>query len=386
MRLRHIATANAAFFSGSQILFVPLFPWLAERMQAPLAHVLACFSAGSFLFLWGAPFWARRSDRDGRIPVLLIGSTGLALAFSLTAFLGLGLVHGHAALALLLFARIVYGLFAAATAPVAQAQQSDLEPPSRQGHAMGRHSLALAGGRVLALGAALALPPLPLLAGNAFLTCLLAGINFAHRNKGASPTKEAEISEPNPVAPRLWPIFALALLFTASVELLNSSLAAEVRRIFTLSATEVSPFVAKLLLGASLVVLVSQWAARRVLQRSWRAPLISGLLLLAAGAALFSVASNELQLWAAIALISVALGLVPPSYLTALAASSGTKRGRAAGTVAAMQTLGYAGGSALAALSLQVSSLGPAPALLAATGVCVLFGLYLCSAFKVRLS
>ena len=126
MRLRHIATANAAFFSGSQILFVPLFPWLAERMQAPLAHVLACFSAGSFLFLWGAPFWARRSDRDGRIPVLLIGSTGLALAFSLTAFLGLGLVHGHAALALLLFARIVYGLFAAATAPVAQACSSEV--------------------------------------------------------------------------------------------------------------------------------------------------------------------------------------------------------------------------------------------------------------------
>ena len=367
---KNLAALNAAAFTGSQIALVPLFPYLAERTGLSIATVLAAFALGSALFVWGSPYWAKRSDDTGRAPTLLIGALGLALSLALILLAAFAPVPKPFALTFLLASRVLYGLLASAIAPVAQAWQSDLHSREEQNAAMTRHSLALSAGRLVALAAVVSLASHPsvILGALYALALALAALNARAE---AAPMKAAEkMAALAPSYVSAWPVFALAFLFTGSVELVNSSLSGTLRHLFALDAAATARFVGQLLLGASAVVLLTQALARRALRRSWRAPLIAGLASLVAGAAALATAADRPQVWLALALISVALGLIPPSYLSALAGSAASRRGRgrAAGLLASTQTLGYAAGAALSAWSFHFfpGERGPALALIVA--------------------
>ncbi|RZA07627.1 MAG: MFS transporter [Proteobacteria bacterium] len=378
-----LAGLNASAFTGSQIALVPLFAYLAERLGLPLAQVLVAFALGSAIFVWGSPYWAQKSDAVGRARILFVGAAGLGASLatlSIAIFFGSGMAP-YASFGCLIASRLLYGVCASAMAPVAQAWQSDLNSADEQNAAMARHSLFLSAGRLgaLLLVVALAAHPEILLLGLTGSAAVLAVLNSRAAARAVPAARAARIQTAPPSLLLVWPIFALAFFFTSSVELVNSSLSGLLQQIFGLTSGEAARFVGQLLLTASAIVMLSQIAARNLLRRSWRTPLIAGLLFLAGGAATLLASSSRAEVWIALGLISVALGLIPPSYLSALAGTdvSRSERGKAAGFLASTQTLGYAAGALLSAASFHFFPGDRGPALLLTVAIAMGAGLYL---------
>lgn len=74
---------NTLTFASTQILLFTLFPLLAEKLSLSLSTIVACFSLGTFLFLWGSPFWSSKSDKIGRDQVMSYGLAGLGISFAI---------------------------------------------------------------------------------------------------------------------------------------------------------------------------------------------------------------------------------------------------------------------------------------------------------------
>lgn len=99
-------------------VIIPLLPFWALNLGASpfLYGVLAsAYSLMSFVF---APFWGKVSDSKGRRPVILIGLIGTVISLSLLTLTALIFTDS---LLMLFIARIVGGLFTAATLPTSQA-------------------------------------------------------------------------------------------------------------------------------------------------------------------------------------------------------------------------------------------------------------------------
>lgn len=378
--LRGLAALNTMSFTAFQLILVTLYPFIAERLELSVATVIACFSAGSFCFLWGSPFWAAKGDLIGRQRIIRLGLAGLFFSLIALAGLLLGGVRGPVALALLLASRLVYGLTASAIVPSSQALQADLAENGGAMKAMLNHSLSLNLGRVLG-------PLLVLVTGAKTETLLLSCIGWAFGlmilNRAMPTLRQASIRRPAPpslaaVLKSVSGVFAVALLFTIFLEALNASLATTLKQVFSLGSLESSALMARLLLAGSALMLITQIASRLWLRLDWRRGLLAGGLILVAGAVLFSRADSSAGLWTAIAALSIAIGLVPPSYMAALSdvgPKDGHHGGRA-GWIGSAHTLGYALGGAFAALALRFDGgafvLLPCLAVATAVSVCFL--------------
>jgi len=112
-----IAAGNTALQS--------VLPAIGRSLGVPDAAVAAAFSVSALVWVVSAPFWARRSDRQGRRRMVLLGLFGYCSSVLLCGvFLAAGIVGWLAPLpAFICFivARMLYGTFGAAAPPAAQA-------------------------------------------------------------------------------------------------------------------------------------------------------------------------------------------------------------------------------------------------------------------------
>ena len=103
-------------------VIIPLLPFWALKLGAsPFVYgiLASVYSLMSFLF---APFWGKISDSKGRRPVILIGLIGTVIGLSLLTLTASIFTDS---LLMLFIARIVGGLFTAATLPTSQAYIAD---------------------------------------------------------------------------------------------------------------------------------------------------------------------------------------------------------------------------------------------------------------------
>lgn len=352
---------NTATFSGIQMMIFTLIPFIAETGTLSLSSVMLSFSVGSFLFLWSSPFWASRSDRWGRLKVLALGMLGLMLS---TALLTLILVHPFSAEIneyILWGSRLLYGLTAAAIVPVSQALQIDQNPEQTPLKSMLSNSMSLNVGR--------ALGPLCLLVGGGsnmlvvlkiitFWSLVVLTLNIW----GATQDASTRLAKAESLSLREWKltlrhifdIFSLALLFTSFVGILNFSLAAILKKSFTLSSADSSVLMAKLLLVSALLAVLTQALGKMIFKNPRQGALIVGIISLFGASLILGHLGDWPELWLAIVLLSVGLSLLPPSYM-ALMATRGPdlQFGRRAGLAAAANTLGYTFGGSLAALTYK---------------------------------
>jgi MFS family permease len=366
VNLAVLANLNTITFSALQILLFTLLPYLAETMHVSLSTVVATFSAGSFLFLWSSPYWAAKSDKAGRQPILIAGLAGLGIStlmlWSLTQW---GEKIGPLAVTVILvLSRVVYGLMASAIIPVAQALQVDMSESKSAMKAMISNSMSLNIGRSLG-------PIYVLLSGGQNMDRVLVGfllwiIVLAGFNVGAlrlpapqmktAAAKESGASAWSLAFNRMRWVFLLAVLFTSFIGILNSSLAVILKHSFSLSSQDSGVLMAKLLLVSSVIAVVTQFLGRMFFKNPWQGALVVGALTLLAGAVLLQVMNMESQLWTAIVFLSVGIALVPPCYLTLMTTvdPQHVGLGRKAGIVSAANTIGYAVGGALAAVTLKI--------------------------------
>ncbi len=349
-------------FSAHQASLFGLYAFLAPELGVSLPQLIGAFAFGSFLFLFGQPYWAYKGLVWSRERAILIGQLGQLL--SLLALIFLPNIRAHVspqAMLIFVFAsRLVYGLTASAIIPSAQ---SLLAESSREGEymrSMTAQSIALNMGRVLGPVSVLILAPwAPAAVLPVYAVLLLACIALAPKTGAKSKVEESSSGGfhlnhllPDGGAAR-W-IFALALFLTTYVALIQSSLGAAMEIFWGMNPQEVAKEVALLtIIGGLITVAVQTYLRKRIKDPR------KGVLMFAGGAAMLAsavVMQNLNQYWQLLlGIIFMALGIavLVPSYLTAMNLHYAGKSSQAAGNLGVAQTLGFALGGAISALALS---------------------------------
>lgn len=122
-------------------LLIPIVPYFTETLQPSSTMMGVLFSSYAVAMLIATPIFGPISDRFGRRIMLLIGLLGLAASTLLFAF--------SESMTLLITARFVQGISAAATWPTALALLADLFPPQKRGAVMGTALTAISTGTLL---------------------------------------------------------------------------------------------------------------------------------------------------------------------------------------------------------------------------------------------
>lgn len=122
-------------------LLIPIVPYFTETLQPSSTMMGVLFSSYAVAMLIATPIFGPISDRFGRRIMLLIGLLGLAVSTLLFAF--------SESMVLLITARFVQGISAAATWPTALALLADLFPPQKRGAVMGTALTAISTGTLL---------------------------------------------------------------------------------------------------------------------------------------------------------------------------------------------------------------------------------------------
>ncbi|MFP3392126.1 MFS transporter [Brevibacillus sp. SIMBA_040] len=122
-------------------LLIPIVPYFTETLQPSSTMMGVLFSSYAVAMLIATPIFGPVSDRFGRRIMLLIGLLGLAVSTLLFAF--------SESMVLLITARFVQGISAAATWPTALALLADLFPPQKRGAVMGTALTAISTGTLL---------------------------------------------------------------------------------------------------------------------------------------------------------------------------------------------------------------------------------------------
>ncbi|RYZ60261.1 MAG: MFS transporter [Proteobacteria bacterium] len=354
-----IAYASSAMFSASQALLFVMYPILSERLNLSLSQVVACFTAGSFLFLWGGPYWAQRSDADGRAKILHWGQLGVFVSLLALGFLLLQVFDLSPAVSfvILLVSRLIYGALGSAVVPVAQAIVVDESPKESRTKALTTNSMFLNTGRLLGPILALLLTsfsPLYLIGLSLFI--LLGIMSFAQGRVLSGPKVPRATFRMADIWPRkkeAQHIFLLAFFTTAFLGIFQSSLGAYLQALFQLTPENASHLMARLLIVGALVTVAVQLLARGKMKNPWQGSLPLGALSLLFGVLILQVQIALPALFIAVALMSVGLALLTPSYTSAMSFHYQNEQGKAAGGLSAAHTLGYSFGGLLSSVALN---------------------------------
>lgn len=311
------------------LMVIPLMPFYARSFGAGGLMVAILLSAFTAAQLLSAPFWGRVSDRYGRRPALLIGLGAAAIAYVVFAFAN--------SLWLLLLSRVIQGA-GGGTTGVVQAYVADAVAPQERAKALGWISAATNVG--VALG-----PPLGALAlklhpghgsqpgpGPGLIAALLCVINiiFAWRFLSESrdmaearavprrPGASAEavlhvITHGRERAPRLIWIYAIAI---GAFQGMTAILALYLADRFAVRADDIWPIYTYI---GTLSVITRAGILGRAVDR-WGEVSLSrvGLLMLAAGLALFPLMPTYFSLTIIVSLVPLGTAFTFPCVTSLL--------------------------------------------------------------------
>ena len=352
-----VAAANTALQS--------ILPALGRSLGVRDQAVAAAFSVSALLWVLAAPYWAARSDREGRRRMILMGVGGLVVSLSVCGVvLTAGInrwIGGTTAFALFIAGRLIYGGFGAAAPPAVQALVAG--ETTREERTRALTLLASAFGLGTILGPAIA-PRLILgriagveigLAGPAFLfagfgvavwltvrtmlpddrraeragglpddrlaTRAAFGRQSAYPSIGGAPTGASVRAATEPAGeqvgyldPRIrgWMIAGLVM---GHAQAMTSQAIGflVIDRLHVAPAQALEPTGIVLIMGAG-ASLLAQWGIIPLLNLSPRQLVLSGLVVAAIGTALTGLAGSLYGIATAYALASLGFGFTRPGY------------------------------------------------------------------------
>lgn len=360
--------ANAA---GQSLLFVVLPP-LGRRLGFTDIQAGTILSASALLLMIAAPAWGYLTERIGRRPVLVIALTGamlapLAFGFIVGCRLD-GAMSGVLALGLFLAARSAQTLLSAGLLPASQAYVADITAPEARAGGMGILGAAYGLGAIIGSGlawriggsnAVLAFLLVSGLAGLALASViLLAPEPRQHHPVAASSTADLNLS-------RIWPFFAITLVSISAYSIVQQVVALRLQDAFGFASDESIAKAGLALMATAVAMIIVQGAVLRMLALRPEALLGAGAALATIALLLATFARAYAELFGALVLLGVALGLMLPGNLAALSLRTGPgAQGKAAGFNVVGQGLGLAigplTGAALHQLSPQMPFLAAA--------------------------
>ncbi|MFW2850697.1 MFS transporter [Sphingomonas sp. TX0543] len=340
-----IAAGNTALQS--------VLPALGRSLGVMDSAVAAAFSVSALLWVIAAPFWANRSNRQGRRAMVLLGMGGFTVSLSLCGlFLAAGIngwISGTAAFVLFIIGRLIYGTFGAAAPPAVQAMVAG--NTTREERTRALTLLASAFGLGTILGPAIA-PYLILgrfgtfevgLAGPAFIFAAFGlavfltvrrilpddrepvdGVHGAAnaypsiggQSTGASvraatepPGEEVKFADPRI---RGWMIVGLVAGHAQAMTGQAIGFLV-IDRLHLAPSLALEPTGIVLMMGAG-ASLLAQWGIIPLLNLAPRALVLVGLVLAAAGTVLTGMAMSLYGIATAYALASLGFGFIRPGY------------------------------------------------------------------------
>lgn len=334
-----IAAGNTALQS--------VLPAIGRSLKVPDNAVAAAFSVSALVWVVSAPYWARRSDRQGRRQMVLLGLFGFCSSvFLCGGFLAagiLGWIPPLLAFGCFIVARLLYGTFGAAAPPAAQAIVAGQTTRDERTRAL--TLLASAFGLGTILGPALApffVLPVVGLAGPAFVFSIFGmgvllyaaarlpedmpsgahGAATSYPSIGGEPTgasvRAATADRRSPpmrlTEPRIWPWMVVGLVAGHAQAMTGQAIGFVVIDRLHLPFAAAASATGVILMTGAGASLLAQWGLIPNLKLAPRALALWGGVVAAAGCAWTGFADNLHMLAVAYGLASLGFGFLRPAF------------------------------------------------------------------------
>jgi MFS family permease len=326
-----------------------VLPTIGRTMGVPDSAIAAAFSVSAAIWVFAAPFWARRSDRDGRREMVLMGLGGFISSVLLCGiFLTAGL-HGWlgpvATMVCFIGARMLYGIFGAAAPPAAQAMVALRTTRANRTKALTMLGSAFGLGTILGPAAAPWLVGLPFvgLAGPAFIFALGGmlvlwaawanlrddgpedigrGAANSYPSIGGAPAGAsitAATAEQGSIIlkitdKRIWPWMLMGLVMGHAQAMTGQAIGFLVIDRLALPLVEAQSAIGIVLMVGAGAALLVQWGVIPLFNLAPRHMVVVGLVVAAAGTAMTGYATTLYGIATAYALACVGFGFTRPGF------------------------------------------------------------------------
>jgi MFS family permease len=352
-----VSMATALGNTGMQ----SVLPAIGRQIGFPDYLVAAIFSLSALLWAFSSPFWAARSDRSGRKPMMIVGLAGFMVSMICCAcVVAAGVRHMAAAMVifvLFLLSRALFGLFGSASNPATQAYVADRTDREERTGAMA--GLAGAFGLGTIVGPAIApifVLPVVGLAGPMFAFAAIAAVMiivvlrylpedrsaFGPRaDKTESPAgAPAEPRRPLLRDPRLRPFLVYGFLVAAAQTAQGQTLGFLIIDKLHLPPMQAQGYTAVAMMAGAVAGLLAQWGLIRMFRMAPRDLLRWGAGLAALANLVVAFSPNYSGVVLGYALSSLGYGFCRPGFTAGASLSvSAADQARAAGAIAAVNGL-----------------------------------------------
>ncbi len=336
-----------------------VLPAIGREIGMPDALVVSIFSLSALLWAVMSPYWARRSDREGRKPLIMLGLWGyLASMVGCGLVVAAGLAHLAAPVVIFIFfllARALFGGIGSASNPAMQAFVA--ERSSREERTEAMAMLAGAFGLGTIIGPAIApffVLPFVSFSGPMFAFALMAAgmLWWAHRGLPDDPPVVA--AAPPSDAPRsrwasfrgelaLWrdrrvlPFLIYSFLIASCQTVQGQTLGFMIIDKMGLPPIEAQGFTAVAMMSGAVAGLLGQWGFIRMFRMSPRALLRIGAGLAAAANLITAFAPDYWTVVIGYALASLGYAFARPGFSAGLSLAVGAdEQARVAGAISAI--------------------------------------------------
>jgi MFS family permease len=349
-----VSIATALGNTGMQ----SVLPAIGRQIGFPDYLVAAIFSLSALLWAFSSPFWAARSDRSGRKPMMIVGLAGFMVSMVCCgAVVAAGVRHLAAPLVifvLFLLSRALFGLFGSASNPATQAYVAErTEPEERTGAMAG---LAGAFGLGTIIGPAIApvfVLPWVGLAGPMFAFAVIAAAMMfvvarylpeppiAPPPATSEPPVEPGTPRPSLLRdPRLKPFLVYGFLVAAAQTAQGQTLGFLIIDKLRLPPMQAQGYTAVAMMAGAIAGLLAQWGLIRMFRMAPRDLLRWGAGLAALANLIVAFAPNYSGVVLGYALSSLGYGFCRPGFTAgASLAVNHAEQARAAGAIAAVNGL-----------------------------------------------
>jgi MFS family permease len=360
-----------------------VLPALGRSLGVMDSAVAAAFSVSAAVWVFAAPFWAKRLDRYGQRRLVITGMIGFSVStLACGLFLAAGILQWigpTAAFVAFIFGRLIYGAFGSATPPAAQAMVA--VRTSRAERTKALTMLASAFGLGTILGPALSpylLLPVVTMAGPAFVFTVIGIVvvvaaakllpddrpsedDDAHgaavayptiggQSSGASvnaamagPSREVRLRDP-----RIWPWMFAGLIMGHAQAMTGQTIGFLLIDRLDGSLSEALGSTGLVLMMGAGAALLAQWGLIPILNLAPRALILVGLGLSAVGCVLLAFADSLHAIATAYALASLGFGFTRPGFTAGSSLAVGAnEQGSVAGKTTAINGAAFVFGPSL---------------------------------------
>jgi MFS family permease len=365
-----------------------VLPAIGRSLKVPDSLIATIFSVSALIWVFAAPYWARRSDRQGRRKMVLIGSAGFTVSITLVGCVLYAGLHGWigpvVTMLLLITARLIYGTFGAAAPPAAQALVALRTAKADRVKALTLLGSAFGLGTITgpALAPYMVLPGFGL-AGPAFIFALLGGATWfavaRYLGDEISPRRDghaargANISYPSlggaPAGasitaatseqfedtlamrdPRIWPWMKAGLMMGHAQAMTGAAMGFLVIDRLNLDVTALASqqAIGLVLMSGAAAALLVQWGVIPNLKVKPRTMILIGLAIASVGLTGTASASSLYTIATSYALSSIGFGFTRPAFTAGSSLAVGRRlQGLVAGRVTSINGASFVLGPTL---------------------------------------